>query len=70
MPTHTPSQAGDLRAGISRRFTTESTMLPTLPPIGPPGTQAPKSSKIQLGEKPLDLSKSVSWALFHCLLIH
>lgn len=69
MATHSPSKPGDLRAGLARRFTTESTMLPTLAPIGPPASQAAKSSKAQTGDKTLDLSNSVSGeSIFRFLL--
>ncbi|KAI9784088.1 MAG: hypothetical protein M1816_001060 [Peltula sp. TS41687] len=54
MVTHSPSVVGgDPRAGLARRFTTEST-LPTFAPIGPPATQNAKTTKVQSVEKALD----------------
>lgn len=52
MTTHSQSSSNDTRASLQRRFTTDSSILPTLTPIG----QQPG----QVGEA-MDLSSTVSY---------
>lgn len=52
MTTHSQSSSNDTRASLQRRFTTDSSIMPTLTPIG----QQPG----QVGEA-MDLSSTVSY---------
>ncbi len=46
MPSHSSSSNNDTRASLQRRFTTDLSKMPTLPPIGHQPTQVVENSDV------------------------